>query len=160
MKAPRIRVFVLVVALIILASHQGRAQESSAEGEPGPYVNVYHDDAVAFQVRRDRITVLGEGLYKVWLRWLWAEPKPWKSGVETATVIFSDLDCARLCIRELAVLHKDRDGKIFDEEERSPEESPWKSFGPQTGAGLAIAKLCKFVPELARAARTQEQKKE
>ena len=116
---------------------------------PGPYVNVYHDDAVAFQVRRDRIKVEGEGQYRVWLRWLWAEPRPWKTDHETARVVVADVDCMKRRVRELAVLHKNREGKVYDSEELAEGQWEWKSFDPQSGAAGAINRLCEFLPELA-----------
>ena len=117
----------------------------------GPYVNVYHDDAVTFQVRRDRIHLRDDGRYTVWLRWLWAEPREWKSDREAARVAVADLDCAQKRVRELAVLHKNRDGEIFDVEEPPPEETQWKSFAPDSGAAATMGRLCEFVIELDQA---------
>jgi hypothetical protein len=123
----------------------------------GPYVTVYRDDAVAFQVRRDRIKSLGDDVHHLWLRWLWAQPQPWKNQQETARVIVAHVDCAHNRVRELATLHKDQSGKIFDVEEvTSAEEAPWKSFEPGTGAAAAIQRLCEFVPKLAERQGSEE----
>lgn len=111
-----------------------------------PYVTVYRDDAVAFQVRRDRITQR-DGIYTVWLRWLWAEPRRWKSQDETARVAIANVDCARLRVRELGILHKDRDAKIIEAEE--PEHPPWQSFEEDSGAAATMKRLCEFLPKLA-----------
>ncbi|HEX2123199.1 MAG TPA: hypothetical protein VHL59_16325 [Thermoanaerobaculia bacterium] len=148
----------LPVALVLLClTAPLRAQE---EAKPGPYVNVYHDDAVLFQMRRDRITSSGDELYRVWLRWLWAEPRPWKSDQETATVRFVDLDCNELRVRDLAVLHKNRKGEIFDAEEFEPEKSPWQSLQRESGAGAAMARVCEFAPKLLEAKREADRQKE
>ena len=115
----------------------------------GPFVTVYRDDAVAFQVRRDRIQALGADVYRLWLRWLWAEPQPWKNQEETTRIAVAHVDCAQIRVRELSVLHRDRSGKVFDVEEvASPEDAPWKAFEAGTGAAAAIQRLCEFVPKL------------
>ncbi len=148
----------LPIALLLLSfAVPLRAQE---EAKPGPYVNVYHDDTVLFQIRRDRITSTGDKIYRVWLRWLWAEPRPWKSDQETAMVRFVDLDCNELRVRDLAVLHKNRKGEIFDAEEFEPETSPWQSLKRESGAGAAMAKVCEFAPKLLEAKREADRQKE
>ena len=116
--------------------------------KPGPYITVYHDDAVAFQFRRDRIKQRPDGTYMVWLRWLWAEPRTWKADKETARVAVADLDCTQLRVRELAVLHKNREGTIYDREEFEPEKTEWKSFDAKSGATAALKRVCEFIPEL------------
>ena len=132
----------------------------AGQDKPGPFVTVYRDDSVAFQVRRDRITTLGDGSYKVWLRWLWAEPQPWKSGSEASRIVVADIDCTNLRVRELASLHKDRTGKLFDVEETAPADAPWKSFAAGTGAASTMTRLCEFVPELVRTRDESAPKKE
>jgi hypothetical protein len=151
MKALPIALVLLSIALPL------RAQE---EAKPGPYVNVYHDDTVLFQMRRDRITSTGDRMYRVWLRWLWAEPRPWKSDQETATVRFVDLDCRELRVRDLAVLHKNAKAEIFDAEEFEPESSPWTTLKRDSGAGAAMAKVCEFAPKLLEAKREADRQKE
>lgn len=141
----RIRPFALAILLL--------APYIAAQEKPGPYVTVYRDDTLAFQMRHDRIKPIGEGLYSVWLRWLWAEPQPWKSDLETTRVIVAHVDCTRLRVRELGSLHKNREGKLFDSEERSPEEAPWRTFERDTGAARAIAQLCEFIPQLLEASK-------
>ena len=142
-----------ILVLIPVVLHAAPPEKSPPQsGKLGPYITVYHDDATSFQMRRDRIILLGEGLYKVWLRWLWAEPRPWKSGVETATMIVTELDCKRLQVRETMIMHKDRAGTLFDVDERAPKEQRWKSFRPDSGAAAAIARVCELVPELIPAA--------
>jgi len=144
-----------ILVLIPLVLHAAPPEKSPPKSsKPGPYITVYHDEATSFQMRRDRITLLGEGLYKVWLRWLWAEPRPWKSGVETATMIVAELDCKRLQVRETMIMHKDRAGTLFDIEEKAPEEQRWKSFPTESGAAGAIARVCQLVPELIHPAPT------
>jgi erythromycin esterase len=122
----------------------------ASEPTDGPYVTVYRDDHVAFQMRRDRVMELGNRQYRVWLRWLWAEPRRWQSDLETATVRFVDLDCNALRVRDLAVLHKNAKGEIYDSEELEPERSEWKSAARDSGAGAALAKVCECAPQLAR----------
>ena len=137
------------VALLLFVFTVAHAQEPPPQQPPpGPYVTVYHDDAVAFQVRRDRITPLAEGTYNVWLRWLWAEALPWKGDAEVARVIVSDIDCKGFRVRERKVLHKNREGKVYDTEEIPEEETRWKTFDPKSGAAAAMARLCEFVPQL------------
>jgi hypothetical protein len=115
---------------------------------PMPYVTVYHDDATSFQVRRDPITRLSVGIYKVWLRWLWAVPRPMKSGVESATMIVAEVDCNTARVRETKVLHKDHGGTIFEVEETKPEDMRWRSFPEDSGAGSALRQVCRIIPEL------------
>lgn len=124
---------------------------SFAQQQEGPYVTVYRDDAVAFQVRRDRIKSQGDEVYLVWLRWLWAEPRTWKSDHETATIRIAGLDCAGLRVREYGALHKNRDGVIFDAEEW--EDPPWKALPSGSGAEAAIARVCDFIPQLLESKR-------
>lgn len=115
-----------------------------------PYVTVYRDDSVSFQVRRDRIAALGGESYRLWLRWLWAKQR-WSAGrVETALHTVSEVDCAAMRVRDLAVMKKDPHGQFFDVVERPPEEAPWRAFGAETGAAAAMRRLCEFVPELVR----------
>ena len=123
---------------------------------PGPFVTVYRDDAVAFQVRRDRITLLKDGTWKVWLRWLYAEPQPWKSSAETSRIVVADVDCKQLRVRELAVLHRDREGKLFDVEEFPEEQWKWRSFEESSGAAATMTRLCEFLPELLERRKKQE----
>jgi len=136
---------VRLLAAILIAALSATAQEKTPK--PTPYVNVYHDDAVAFQVRHDRITVLPDGTYTVWLRWLWAEPRRWKSDAEIARIIVANVDCKTIRVREMAVLHKNREGKIFDSEEEA-DKAPWKSFDAKSGAHSAMTRLCEFLPKL------------
>lgn len=117
-------------------------------GKPGPYITVYHDDATSFQVRSNRIVLLGEGHYIVWLRWLWANPFPWKSRIETARMIVAEIDCRRLQVRETMVMHKDREGNLFDIDERELGDSPWKALPKDSGAAAALGRVCELVPEL------------
>jgi len=149
---------ILVIGILVLIPLVLRAappeKSPPRSGEPGPYITVYHDEATSFQMRRDRIILLGEGLYKVWLRWLWAQPRPWKSGVETATMIVTELDCKRLQVRETMIMHKDRAGTLFDIEEKAPEQQRWKSFSAESGAAAAIARVCQLVPDLIHPAVT------
>ena len=119
---------------------------AAADPPPGPYITVYHDDAVAFQFRRDRIHTIGERTYNVWLRWLWAEVRSWKGQDETARVVVAEVDCDCLRVRELIALHKDRTGFIFDVEEMP--DAPWRTLDANSGAGAAIARTCKFIPEV------------
>ena len=121
---------------------------SAQEPPPGPYVTIYHDDAVAFQFRRDRIRETGPGVYNVWLRWLWAQPRRWKSEDETARLILADIDCSCARVRELVTLHKDRTLNIYDVEEMP--DPTWKTFDPKSGAGTAISRLCEFIPQVQR----------
>ena len=124
---------------------------------PAPYVTVYRDEAVSFQVRRDKLTVLGENAYRVWLRWLWAEPRAAESRVEISALSFSEVDCAGLRVRDLATMKKAADGGIFDVVEIQPEEARWRSFGSESGATAAMRRLCTFLPELSRT-RGEEEK--
>jgi hypothetical protein len=117
---------------------------------PGPYVNVYHDDHVAFQVRRDHIILLGEQTYKVWLRWLFATPEQWKGDYEVARVVVADLDCRDLSLREQRTIHRNREGQIYHREETPPERQTWRKFDPKSGSGAALARVCEFLPELLR----------
>lgn len=148
----------LALLLLLLAAIPLPAQEEPKK--PGPYVNVYHDDAVLFQIRRDRITVTGDKMYRVWLRWLWAEPRPWKSDDEAALVRMVDLDCNALRVRDLAALHKNRRNEIYDREEWEPETSPWTWLKRDSGAGVTMARVCEFVPRLIEANRDAERPKE
>lgn len=126
----------------------------AATAAPTPYVTVYRDEATSFQVRRDRIRTVDQQVYQLWLRWLWARPQRWKDRDEVSRVVVAHVDCARLRVRELATLHRDASGKLFDVEEvTSPEDAPWKSFAPGTGAAAAITRLCEWVPELAKQPR-------
>ncbi|HUP58941.1 MAG TPA: erythromycin esterase family protein [Thermoanaerobaculia bacterium] len=134
--------------VFIRTMQRSSRKEGSAEPPPAPWVNVYHDDSVAFQVRRTRILTLDDGRYRVWLRWLFAAPRPWKSGEELSMVMNVDLDCRERRLRELVTVHKNRAGEIFDREERRPEDAPWKSFGANTGAASALDRVCEFVPRL------------
>ena len=145
----------LLALLLLLAAVPGSAQNTA-----GLYVDVYRDEAVLFQVRRDKLAQTGEGAYRVWLRWLWSTPQPWKSQEETATMRFVDLDCRALRVRELAVLHKNAKGEIFDSEEFEPETAPWRTFERRSGAGAALARLCDFLPQLLEAKREAERRKE
>ena len=124
------------------------AEEPPAPPKPGPYIGVYHDDHVAFQMRRDRIRRTGEAKYVVWLRWLFAEGQPWKSDRETTRLAITELDCTRLRVRELGVLHKNAAGKVFDVEEPDPDKVPWKEIDRKSGAASALAQVCEFVPQL------------
>ena len=121
---------------------------SAQEPPPGPYITVYHDDAVAFQFRRDRIHETEPGVYNVWLRWLWAQPRRWKAEDETARLILVDVDCNCALVRELVTLHKDRALNIYDTEKTVAPS--WKSFDAKSGAGMAIARLCEFLPQVQR----------
>jgi hypothetical protein len=146
MRTQRLSLVIVSISVAIVAA---AAESAPQPANPGPYVTVYRDRSVAFQVRRDRIKRDGEQVYNVWLRWLWAKPRPHKGQSEAARVIVADVDCRSLKVRELAVLHKDRNGKIFDAEEVSaPDAAPWKSFEPRTGAAAAIERLCEFLPKL------------
>ena len=137
----------LTLALSLIAGDASTAPGQQVKA--GPFVTVYHDDAVALQVRRDRIKHLGHGVYDVWLRWLWAEPQPWKNQEEASRVVVARVDCAELRVRELGNVHIDRNGKVIDADEVSSlEEAPWKSFERGTGAGATIERLCEFVPKL------------
>ncbi|MGH9456680.1 MAG: hypothetical protein ACRD2J_03460 [Thermoanaerobaculia bacterium] len=156
MKLRRLVSALLPVAILAAAVPCVAAEESSSKN--GPYVTVYHDDVLAFQVRRDRIARLEGDAYRVWLRWLWAEPRTWKTQDEAARVLFADVACEPLRIRDLAILHKNRDGEIFDAEEMSPESSPWKTFEEGSGAAAAMKRLCEFLPELAKAAKANQRK--
>ena len=139
----RIAVFMMVTTLPVAAESAPRRLD------PAPYVTVYRDPSVAFQVRRDRIRRYPEQVYSVWLRWLWAKPQPHKGESETARIVIGHVDCGRRRVRELAVLHKDQNGKIFDAEEVStPDAAPWRSFETGTGAAAAVERLCEFLPEL------------
>jgi len=124
------------------------AEEPPAQPKPGPYVGVYHDDHVSFQMRRDRIKRTGEAKYIVWLRWLYAEAQPWKSDAEVARVAVTEIDCTRLRVRELGVMHKNAAGKLFDIEEPEPATVPWRELDRKSGAASAIAQVCEFVPQL------------
>ena len=115
---------------------------------PAPYVTVYHDDAVSFQVRRDRIKRRGPDTYMVWIRWLWAEPRPWKGDQEAARVVIADVDCKHRQVRELGVEHKNAAGKVFDAEDIAPENQSWKSFDRGSGAYAAVGRLCEFLPQM------------
>lgn len=137
----------MTLTLSVLAADA--ATDSSRQAPPGPFVTVYRDDAVAFQVRRDRIQALGPDVYRLWLRWLWAVTQPWKNQEETARTAIVHVDCAQIRVRELGVLHEDRSGKVFDVEEVAAlEDAPWKGFEAGTGAAAAIQRLCEFVPTL------------
>lgn len=116
--------------------------------EGGPYIDVRRDDTVLFQMRRDRIKAVSDGVYMVWLRWLWAEPQEWKSQKETATIRVVHVDCNELRVREYAVLHKNAKGEIFDSEEH--EDPPWRSLERDSGAGAAMTRVCEFIPQLMR----------
>jgi hypothetical protein len=117
--------------------------------KPGPYIVVYHDDRVAFQMRRDRIERKGEAKYVVWLRWLYAKGQPWKSDTEVARTAVTEIDCTRLRVRELGVLHRNAAGKVFDVEEADDHDSvPWRQLDRKSGAASAIAQVCEFVPQL------------
>lgn len=133
-----------ILPVMLLLAFAVGAEERKRVADP--YVNIYHDDAVTFQVRRDLIKTVAEDQYKVWLRWLWAEPRAWKSGMETARVAFSDLDCKDLRTRELAVIHKDAQGQVLEAEEFP--DAQWRSYDPDSGAAAAMRRLCEFVPEL------------
>lgn len=131
------------MALALLASAC-----ASVPARTEPYVTVYRDDAVSFQVRRDRITALGGESYRLWLRWLWAKQR-WSAGrVETALHTVSEVDCAAMRVRDLAVMKKDANGQFFEVVERPPEEAAWRAFGAESGAAAAMHRLCEFVPEL------------
>jgi hypothetical protein len=116
--------------------------------QPGPYVSLYKDDAVTFQIRREPITPHAENVYTVRLRWLWAQPRPWKSHEEAATIINADLDCNRQRVREISVLHRDRDGKYFDEEKKDPKTETWKTFPPGSATAAALKLACRLIPEI------------
>ncbi|HJQ35750.1 MAG TPA: hypothetical protein VKB93_01295 [Thermoanaerobaculia bacterium] len=140
----------LLITLPLVAQEAPKAAPKPAPKPPGPYVTVYRDKAVAFQFRRDRITPRpdAEGTYLVWLRWLWAEPRPWKTDKETVRGAVADLDCKKLRVRELAVLHKNRTGTIYDSEQFEPEQQKWQSFDAKSGAGAALKRVCEFIPQL------------
>jgi hypothetical protein len=121
-----------------------------APPKPKPYVSVYHDDAVTFQFRKDRIKPLGDGRYTVWLRWLWAKPRPLKGREEWATVIIAIVDCNRMQVQEQGVLHKDREAQIIDAEE-TLDKSPWKTFAAGSGAEASLRKVCNLIPEMIQA---------
>ena len=124
--------------------------------KPGPYIVVYHDDRVAFQMRRDRIERAGEAKYVVWLRWLYAKGRPWKSDREVARTAVTEIDCTRLRVRELAVLHRNAAGKVFDVEEPPDHNTvPWRQLDRKSGAASAIAQVCEFVPQLLAMAETK-----
>jgi len=123
--------------------------------KPGPYIVVYHDDRVAFQMRRDRIERKGEAKYVVWLRWLYAKGQPWKSDVEVARTAVTEVDCTGLRVRELAVLHRNAAGKVFDVEESDHDSVPWRQLDRKSGAASAIAQVCEFVPQLLASAETK-----
>ena len=123
--------------------------------KPGPYINVYHDKQVAFQMRRDRIERKGEAKYIVWLRWLYAKGQPWKSDTEVARTAVTEVDCTRLRVRELGVLHRNAAGKVFDVEEPDHDTVPWRQLDRKSGAASAIAQVCEFVPQLLEMAATK-----
>ena len=149
MRASTLALLLVISATPLLAQ---KFEPPAKDGKPGPYVNIYNDNAVTFQVRRDRIKITGEKAYRVWLRWLWAEPQKWKADEETATVRLVDLDCkSDLRVRELAILHKNRKGEIFDTEELDPEKASWKVLPRDSGAGAAMARVCEFLPQLIEA---------
>lgn len=139
------RIILLLIVLIPVAS--GFAAEDSAHATPGPYVAVYHDDSLTFQVRRDRIRTLDGGDFMVRVRWLWAQPRAWNGTVEIARIMDLELDCGGRRLRELATMHKNRDGEIFDVEEPM-DQAPWISFPPESGAAKTFERLCEFVPRL------------
>lgn len=116
--------------------------------QPGPYVTIYHDDAVMLQLRRDRIKTISGDTYRIWLRWLWAKPQRFKSDVEVATVRVVDLDCKGLRVRELAVMHKNAEGKFYNVEEFNEQDAKWTVMKRDSGAGKAMEKACEFVPQL------------
>ena len=147
------RIGTLAVAVLILLAPHVFAQEQKEAPKPGPFVTVYRDDTLAFQIRRDRIKPIGEGIYTVWLRWLWAEPQPWKSELETSRVIVANVDCTRLRVRELGILHKDRSGKVIESEEWSPEDAPWRTFERESGAAKTVAQVCELIPQLQDASK-------
>lgn len=115
---------------------------------PGPYVTVYRDDAVAFQVRHDRIRVTEEGTVVVWVRWLWAEPIPSDGNEELARLMVLELDCAEGRLRELALMRKNRAGEIFESLEHDRDDAQWIVFDPETGAEKTFERLCEFVEDL------------
>jgi len=126
----------LLVAVFILA----------AQRTPAPYVSVYHDDAVTFQVRRDRVREKEPGLYQVWLRWLWRTPQPLKSDFETMRVAIADVDCKQRRVREYGVIHKNKDSQVIASEDTL--DSDWRSFDRDSGAAATIGRLCQFLPQL------------
>jgi hypothetical protein len=133
------------------AMQRSRATDGSTPVKPGPWVNVYHDDRVTFQVRGTRIITVERGVYRAWLRWLFAAPQRWKSGEAMSMVMLADVDCNQRRLRELAKVHKNRAGEIFDREEHEPEDAPWKSFDANSGAASAIGRVCEFIPRLVEA---------
>lgn len=134
----------LLIALPLVAQEKPKPEPPKA----GPYVTVYRDKAVAFQFRRDRIKPVAKDTYTVWLRWLYAAPQAWKSDNETVRGAVADLDCTKLRVRELAVLHKNREGRIYDSEQFEPDQAKWKSFDAKSGAGAALKRVCEFIPKL------------
>ena len=117
---------------------------------PGPYVSLYKDDSVTFQIRRDPILPHPDGTCTVRLRWLWARPQTWKGHEEAATIINADLDCGKVRVREISVIHRDADGKYFDEENKDPKTAKWKAFPPGSATESALKLACKLIPEIQR----------
>lgn len=75
------------LAMVVTLAVPALAARDPKPAVADPYVTVSRDDAVAFQLRRDRITNLPDQVTRVWLRWLWAKPQPWQGQAETARII-------------------------------------------------------------------------
>lgn len=132
----------------ILAGFACSSSDVAERPATGPYVNVAHDETFTLQVRRDRIEQLEAMTYRVWIRWLWAEPRMWKGQEETALVVLADLDCGGLRLRELAQMHKNAAAEIYAVEEWEPDRAAWRSFDRSSGSGATLERLCEFVLEL------------
>lgn len=141
----------------IAAGSVSAQEKGDAPAVPGPYVDVFRGDDVVFQVRRDRIKKADDGSWRVWMRWLWAMPKRWKSDEETATVILAFVDCEGRRVRELAVMHKNRAAEIYDVEERGPDQE-WTAWDPRTRAGEAMNRLCEFIPVMVEMKESESRK--
>ncbi|MGZ3546281.1 MAG: S1C family serine protease [Gemmatimonadaceae bacterium] len=121
-----------------------RGSSSDASGDTERWIAIGSSETTAFAYDRTRITPVGNGTYRMWLRKTWETPFTDSMG-DTYNLVYTwqEVDCRQSRIRAVELTQYLDQKLVYSSPTQNP--GPWSTVTPESIGEMEVQTFCRYV---------------